>query len=98
MTVWKYPLCRVDSVIAVSMPVDAQVLAFQLQANQPTIWALVDPSRPTISRWFRMIGTGRALLSPSDDITFSSRLKPRYIGTVQDQDGLVLHLFEMCDE
>ena len=96
MTVWKYPLCGIDS-IAVSMPAGAKVLDFHLQHGQPTIWALVDPSHQTVSRWFRMIGTGRALLSPSDDITFSSRLKPRHIGTVQD-GGFVLHLFEMCDE
>ena len=91
MTVWKYPLCGVDS-IAVSMPAGAKVLAFHLQHGQPTIWALVDPSRPTETRRFRLVGTG-------DEISCGSRLRPSYVGTVHvDRPVLVFHLFEMCDE
>ena len=98
MTVWKYPLCGIDS-IAVSMPAGAKVLAFHLQHGQPTIWALVDPSRPTETRRFRLVGTGESLSLPGDETTYSSRLRPTYVGTAHvDRPVLVFHLFEMCDE
>jgi hypothetical protein len=83
-TVWKYPFEVQDS-FALLMPAGAQVLAVQVQGDQPVLWALADPAGPREYRSFVLAGTGHPL--PGEP--------GRYIGTFQLLGGrFVGHLWE----
>lgn len=67
------------------MPDGAEILSVQFQRGVLTLWALVDPSKPTVPRSFEIVGTGFELQG-------SAR---RHIATVQtESQNLVWHIFE----
>lgn len=81
--IWKYTVQGPR--VTVEMPEGAQILSLQVQDNQPQIWALVDPSKPTVKRYFCAYPTGAAF-----DATALT-----YIGTFLINGGtLVFHIFE----
>lgn len=83
MKIYKYQLaiCNRQNV---AMPVNAEVLAFQMQKDIPTIWAKIpDKAGEIKDRIFSVVGTGH-LFDDSDC---------KYIGTAQDHE-FVWHLFE----
>ncbi len=81
--IWKYDITPETPI---SIPEGARILALQVQANQPQLWALVDPQRPTMGRMFKAVPTGL----PFDDEGLT------YIDTFQINGGtLVFHLFEL---
>lgn len=82
-TVWKFPLPWDDN-FSMALPDGAEILTFQVQYGEPTIWALVDPSATMVKRHFSVVGTGHE----KENIT-----KEGYIGTVQS-GKYVWHLFE----
>lgn len=80
-TVWKYhllPNCRLV------MPTEAQILTIAAQGADICLWALVDPTRPSEWRNFRVYGTGHQV----DDTP------SRFLGTAFS-DGMVFHAFEV---
>lgn len=82
-TIFKFPLHILAEQI-IELPKDAQILSVQTQQGQPAIWAIVDPSRPTVPTRIRMYGTGHTV---DKDIV-------RFLGTVQQLDGqLIWHFF-----
>lgn len=82
--VWKFPLAAVD-IAEVEMPEGAEVLCVQVQAGDPMLWALVAPEAPTVTRRFRVAGTGHLV----GDVG-------RYIGTFQlFGGGFIGHVWEM---
>lgn len=84
-TIHKYIL-PLPGTFTLDLPEGAQLLSFQSQYNQPTLWALVDPAAPLCPRSFRLYGTGHPISEP--DLT--------YIGTrLMEDDSLVWHLFEI---
>ena len=84
LTIWKYPL-RIKDDPTLSMPAGARVLCVQVQGDQPMVWAMVDPLKPTEVRRFRLAGTGHPIDTDPG----------RYVGTFQAHNGaLVFHLFE----
>lgn len=83
--VWKYhlPFGR-GPLYRVTMPYGAVIIAFQMQAQVPTVWAIVNPDETqTETRTLRIVGTGHREVVP-----FST-----YRGTAQI-GGFVWHLFE----
>ena len=89
-TVWKFPLGPLHGPAYAWLPEGAAILHFDIQGGEPTIWALVDPERPTEQRKFEFVGTGHPLLAERDGFPSS------YIGTCFS--GLfVWHLFEAKD-
>ena len=83
MRIWKYALPVVSRQI-IEMPIGSQLLTVQTQADEPHLWALVDPGLPTEEREILMYGTGHPIDPPG-----------RYIGTFQQVDGtLVFHVFD----
>jgi hypothetical protein len=83
-TIYKYPL-PMDDEAGIQIPTGAQVLAVQVQNENPYIWALVETDAPPIIRRFCIRGTGH---------TFKGN-EGKYIGTFQLYDGnLVFHVFE----
>jgi hypothetical protein len=80
-TIWKFGLEGHDPVLA--MPAGAEVVSFDLQDGQATLWAMVDPAAPRVQRRFHVVGTGWVFESP---VT--------YRGMVQMPNGLVWHLLE----
>ena len=84
-TIWKFQFVTADT-LAIEMPRDSQILAVQVQHKVPCIWALVDPGSPSISRRFRIFGTGHSM--PHDYVG-------HHVATYQECDGsLIFHLFE----
>ena len=82
--IWKFAIG--STVPKISMPRGAEILTVQVQHGVPTIWALVDTDAPKVNRLVRVYGTGWDLPKHV--------LGERYIGTWQQDDGLVWHLFE----
>jgi hypothetical protein len=65
------------------MPRGARILALQMQAGTPTVWAVVNPDAPLEPRPLIIVGTGQ--LVPTDAGV--------YIGTWQS-GAFVFHVFE----
>ncbi|KKN21865.1 hypothetical protein LCGC14_0920940 [marine sediment metagenome] len=80
--VWKYP--TKPDIFGHELPEGAQVVHFDMQHGEPTMWVLVDTDAPLDQRPFLVAGTGHEL--PVD---------ARYIASCIDRElGLVWHLFE----
>lgn len=86
MKIWKYEVGSsviTDEVIGLAIPKDARILYVDSQREIPCIWAMVDPSTETETRFFYIAATGETVP------------KGKYIGTFFQQDGAyVWHLFE----
>lgn len=83
--VFKYPV-EIDGKFSLLLPMEAKILAVQIQHDKPCLWALVDPNAPVETRSFRLAGTGH----PIDEESLE------YIGTFQMASGsLIWHLFEI---
>lgn len=84
--VYKYPVPLQDE-FDLELPKTAELLHFAAQGDDLCLWARVWLGETeTITRRFRLAGTGHILESPPI----------RDLGTVLLEDGkLVLHLFEM---
>ena len=81
-TVWKYPTHPDE--FHLNLPAGAQVVHFDMQQGEPTMWVLVDTEAPLVIRVFFGAGTGHPL--PDD---------ARHIGSCIDREiGFVWHLFE----
>lgn len=83
--IWKFEVPITDE-FTVVMPKGAKLLDFQMQGPKGTLWALVNPEfAPNEKRNFRLFGTGNKIDRP-ENLT--------YVGTAQDQQWFVWHLFE----
>lgn len=83
--IWKH---RFDERMfeAVEMPRGAQIIATDVQADEPTMWFTCNPSSPTEIRTFTLLPTG------VDDADLDDQT---HIGTFLLRGGsLVAHLFE----
>jgi hypothetical protein len=86
ITIHKYPL-DIDDATSIEMPSNAVLLDCQVQRGTPCLWAMVDPSNPKETRWFRVIGTGHPIPDASEMTYFRS---------IQIRGGdLVFHVFEV---
>lgn len=77
--------------LEMGMPEGAEILCVQMQDTGPTIWALVDPMRPTSARRIIIVGTDHGMPKQDYDVW---RV---YIGTFQwpmMEGSLVFHVFE----
>lgn len=86
--IWKYPLS--PGCTEISMPMDALLLAIQVQHGVAHVWALVNPSEPFTSRKILTFGTGHPI---PDDLSLV------FIDTFQLEGGaFVFHAFEQILE
>ena len=84
-TIWKYELEVTDEQV-ISVPVEAQALAVQVQGGKPCIWALVDSEAERRHRTVYIHGTGH-------EVSLGAQ-SGRHLGTVQLAGGaLVFHVF-----
>lgn len=89
LKVFKYNL-PVQEKSSLLMPEHSQVLSVQVQHEQLTLWALVNPDNEECERKFLIFGTGHEIEEPGQDEYYD------YIGTVQAMGGqLVWHIFEV---
>lgn len=70
---------------AIDMPVVSEILTAQIQEGSLVLWALVEKSEITTTRWFKVAGTGH-------DLPSQENLK--YISTCQT-GPYVWHIFEV---
>lgn len=82
-TIWKFQLPRHPGSFIREMP-KAFVLSVQMQADQPVMWAAVNPNAPMRTHYFITVGTG---------FQFESTLNDRFIGTYQD-GPFVWHFYD----
>lgn len=88
-SVYKYPIPNHGGI---EMPVGAKILSVHAQNDSVCLWALVDPSRPPVSRAFRVFGTGHPI---GNDL--AERLS--FVGTALLEAGsFVVHVFEKMPE
>lgn len=87
MNIYKYPLPRIrpSEPFALAMPEGAEILCVQKQEGIPTVWAKIDEHAMKVRRVFRAQFTGQSW-------TFD--IEEKYVGTWQDEEGLVWHLFD----
>lgn len=86
-TIYKYPLTFVESQ-QVSLPVGTKVLTVQLQNGIPTLWAMVNQNSEHFEdKTIEMYGTGWPI-----ENTCVGR---NYISTIQTDEELVFHFFEL---
>lgn len=89
--IWKYNLQeRAETLVHAPESWEPLHLAYQSQGliRTPVVWAKVETRDPLIPRRIRCYGTGWNI--PDDP--------GRYLGTLQDPDGLVFHYFEAKTE
>lgn len=88
LKVFKYEVPITDN-FTIGLPFRARIIAFQLQHENPFIWALIDDQEKTIiPRYFRLCGTGHDIESHTTHL--------EYLGTIQMLQGdLIWHLFEI---
>jgi len=86
MTIYKFAVPISDD-ITIVMPAGARLLSVQTQHGAPSLWAMVDPSAPSVRRRLALRGTGHNADSLS--------LAP-FVGTFQTEGGaFVGHLFDL---
>jgi len=83
--VWKYTLRPETDDVRLLVPACATVLSAQMQHGQIAMWLLVDPRAEKVQTEFYVTGTGQPMYAEAFASTF--------VGTVQDDDGLVWHIF-----
>ena len=83
-TIYKYPLTDRDEAIFSFKKFTP--LTVQMQGDVPTLWAMVedDGEIPDSCYTYSVVGTGW-----NADHTFNEE----YVGTVQDSEGLVWHVY-----
>ncbi len=84
-TIWKFGLNRGDAV-RIQMPQNARVLAAGVQGNDFVVWAVVDPSAPTVARRFAIRGTGHPVEPRTAEAAFINTV---FMGP------LVFHIFDL---
>ena len=92
MEIWKYRL-EVEDLQKVEVPEGAQFLSLIEQAEQPTLYFLVNPEQEKKAQiTFAILGTGKAV-----DVEFFDRY--RYLGTISTLAGrLIWHIFVLVDD
>lgn len=87
-TVYKYKLNRgTFDVSEVQIPSDAKIVLFDVQNHGLYIWAEVETDNPTVTRRFRVMGTGWEL---SELPVYTLRHR----ASIQ-KDSFVWHLYEL---
>jgi hypothetical protein len=89
--IWKYKL--EPGWQAIRMPAMAQLLAVQINNDEPHLWALVNPTQPLADREIAVYATGQKVEEGTAD-------RPgRYVGTFQLRltQMLVFHVFDYGD-
>lgn len=74
------------------MPKNPSILSCQKQKDKLVVWAIVDIDEPKVKKTFKLYGTGHIMDEEKDDNI------EVYIGTVQFNDELVLHVFVLEQE
>lgn len=86
-TIYEYLIesYSLNTKIEIDLPKGAVPLRFGAQSTGLMLWCLVDPAEIIMPISFRLIGTGFDI--EDDELS--------YIGTCEDNRGLVWHLFEI---
>ena len=86
---YKLPLGNQRSV---EMPVGAEILHMDMQAGEPTMWAMIDSGSAIEERRFHVIGTGWDI--PGHTVYRGTIVDPR--GAEGLPNGFVWHVWEEC--
>lgn len=86
-TIYKYQI-QIRDEFKLKLPIETQILSFQVQNGRPVLWVMLDPELEREERNFRIFRTGHP-------IQIAEEKSLHFIGTIQDENlSLVWHLFE----
>lgn len=88
-TIWKFNVKITDSQ-EIEMPKGAEILTVQMLVSYINLWAIVDTDAEKETRTFHVYGAGNPI--PEIDLLHQTR---KYIGTVQQAEFYVWHVFEI---
>ncbi len=94
ITIYKYHLDRDHVHVKTRNAHVLEFLSVQIQHDEITLWALVDTTKPANYADIYILGTGWNLGTERE----SWLSKDNFVGTVQDPDGLVWHIFGILPE
>lgn len=91
--IWRFPIDMQEAAdnegrIELELPLNARILHLDVQErapHQPSMWVLLDESRPAVQRTFELVGTGSS----------TEHTANWHVGSWQ-QAGYVWHLFEVA--
>lgn len=85
-SIYKYQIRHEDEQV-VMLPKGAEILSVQIQSGVLVLWAIVFTKNETEPRVIEIYGTGSSFPT-------IGQFERKYISTVQDNLGLVWHVFE----
>ena len=89
-TIWKYTIDPQYGKSLIRMRSGAEFLSAQMQGIDVSMWFMVDESQSDEVRQFLVVPTGGQIHEPVS--------QNAYLATVQDDMGLVWHVFEILKE
>jgi hypothetical protein len=93
-TIWKYETMELHGNVQFNIPDRSYFLSAQMQDGKIVFWFLVsDTTRPIFTRTFALVFTGEDVSSSKQYGYISEN---EYLATIQDGDGLVIHIFEVA--
>ena len=85
-TIFKFQLSNTPGITSLLMSDKAEVISAQHQGGRDTIWAVEYIDEPKVERKFLTAWTGKEI---------DPNLNLKFIGTIQQNTGLVTHVFEV---
>lgn len=82
---WKFCLPTVGRALPVEMPRGARVVHVAAQADEPCLWAEVDPVAEPATRSFRVRATGEPVESTSEYLGSVHLAAGRFVGHVYEE-------------
>jgi hypothetical protein len=101
MVIWKYTFQH-TGVTKLLMPRGAKVLKVDAQNHSAVMWALVDPGKARVRRYFEVVLTGERILEGHTVVVEGDRITAigpesdaHYVGTANTASNYVYHIFEV---
>jgi len=89
-TVWKFILSTAPLFI-LDMPEGAKVVSVEVVDESPCIYAIVDPNKPVVARYFAVHGTGHEM----SEHCIPERFKGSFIIEGSVLGTIVFHVFDL---
>lgn len=91
--IYRYPLSHDlgDGASEIEMPLDSKIIEVNLATDGPSLWAIVDPTRPPVTRRFRWTKTGETIPTTAVHVKTVG-----FVGITSQGPGVVIcHLVEL---
>ena len=59
--IWKFGIQLIGGIQTIMVPIEFEIVHFDVQGPQLFVWGEVDPDSPTVERRFQVYGTGNEI-------------------------------------